>query len=107
ISYSLYFILIAFLDIRDINDLIHIYLLDNTSPFILRLMFIGLVYYSLLHGIEVIARFSHIQFNIILFIFFSFLIIMIISNKDLITFNHFIPLLENGIKPLIRPTLFM
>jgi len=107
IFYALYFAFIAALDTRDIIEFIYLYLLSTTPILLLRVLFLGTIYLSLLHGIEVMARVAQLLFNIVFFVFVTFSILIILVNPEQINIECFFPILEYGFKPLIKPILFM
>ncbi len=103
--YAIYFLFIAMLDTRDIVQFINTFLLDKAPLVFIRLMYLFVIYYVLINGLEVMARVAQILFNVVFFIFVTFSILILASNE--LHIENFFPMLEYGIKPLVMPTLLM
>ncbi|HHX80677.1 MAG TPA: endospore germination permease [Acholeplasmataceae bacterium] len=105
IIYFCYFTFLMILKLRDMAELIHIYLLQDSPMWVIFFYFLIVAVYCVSKGIENIARYAGIVFFISLSTFVFFYILLIIINKP--CFENFLPFLPNGIKPLIKPALTM
>jgi len=105
IFYTIYFIFMLFLHLRDISELINVFYLDTMVIFIIGAIFLLLILYIIFHGIEPFARYSSFIFYSTLIFFLSFSTLIFVFNQ--IKLDNMFPLLENGIKPLIKPALKM
>ena len=105
ITYALYFMFIAFLNLRDIAEVILIFLLPDKASFIIGGAILLIVIYSLYHEIEVFSRTASILFYLRVLVFFIFSILILSSNR--LHFEYFLPILEYGIQPIIKPTIQM
>jgi spore germination protein KB len=97
--------MLAIFNLRDIVELINLYLLDSYSYYILAFIILVVVFYMVRQGIEVNARAALMLFVVFVgsWIFFASLAYMI--NKP--DFLNMLPILEDGIKPMIIPTIKM
>ncbi|MCK9537270.1 MAG: spore germination protein [Bacilli bacterium] len=105
IIYSLYFMFVAFLNLRDIVEVISIFLLPDMAIYIIGGALLLIVLYSLYHEIEVFSRTASILFYLRVFVFFIFSALILSSNR--LYFDYFLPILEHGIQPIIKPTMQM
>lgn len=103
VLYGFYFAFLTFLGLRDIAEVITIFMIHDFPVYVAGIAILAVVIYGLYHGIEAFARTTSILFfvQIIVFVFFSVLIL--ISNRS--HFEYFLPIAENGLIPFIKPTL--
>lgn len=105
ILYTIYFTAMCFFIARDIIELLKIYLIPLTPLFVIGLLLMITVIYMTNHGIEVMSRVSTLLFYayVVLFVFF---VGVLLSIKDL-HFEFFLPILEEGVKPILLPSFYM
>ncbi|HHZ17962.1 MAG TPA: GerAB/ArcD/ProY family transporter [Acholeplasmataceae bacterium] len=103
VIYGLYFAFLAFLGIRDIAEVIIILMLHDIAIYMIGAAMLVVVLYGLYHGVEVFSRTTTVLFMIRIVAFVGFSTLIFASNR--IHFKYFLPILENGFTPLIKPTL--
>ncbi|MCD2348004.1 GerAB/ArcD/ProY family transporter [Clostridium guangxiense] len=86
-------------NLREFGELIITTILPQTSLWLINFLFVLLSVYTLLKGVEVLARVSELIAPII-FIFMVSLYILIYMS-GVIKFSNLMPILGNGIKPII------
>ena len=103
VLYGFYFAFLTFLGLRDIAEVITIFMIHDFPVYVAGIAILAVVIYGLYHGIEAFARTTSILFfvQMTVFVFFSGLIL--ISNRS--HFEYFLPIAENGLIPFIKPTL--
>ncbi|MDI9506795.1 MAG: endospore germination permease [Bacillota bacterium] len=103
VLYGFYFAFLTFLGLRDIAEVITIFMIHDFPVYVAGIAILAVVIYGLYHGIEAFARTTSILFfvHLVIFVFFSGLIL--ISNRS--HFEYFLPIAENGLIPFIKPTL--
>ncbi|MDC2867869.1 GerAB/ArcD/ProY family transporter [Bacillus sp. BP-3] len=98
--YILYFIYIASRVLRDFGELLTGSAYDETPLFVINSLMIVTMVYVLRKGIEVLARTG------VLFFFLLFMLGVLgntlILISGLVDFNHLLPILENGWKPVLK-----
>ncbi|MBC2579446.1 endospore germination permease [Clostridium sp. DJ247] len=96
--YALLFIYELARGLGDFKFLIPMTILPRTPIFIVLVIFMGVLFYSVFSGIEVIARLGEL-FMPIIFILFLVEIILIFSS-DIIRINYLLPIAGKGWKPI-------
>ncbi|SMC26433.1 spore germination protein KB [Clostridium acidisoli DSM 12555] len=87
-------------NLREFGELIIITTLPKTSIWIVSFIFVLVSIYTLLKGVEVLARASEIIMPIILLFIISVYILLYISGN--VDFTRLTPVLGNGIKPVLK-----
>lgn len=105
IFYIIYFCGIVFFNLLDLNSTILIQLLPNYNPAVLIGFMLISIGYLLVKKLEVIVRFANIMFFGIVFIFIA-MIFSTLSVHD-VHIENILPILYNGYKVIIRPSLEM
>lgn len=105
IFYALYFILSAYLNAYDYIEMAKIFLLKEMPIFVFAFVCLYVNFHVVRHGIEVIGRviFS-VFFPIILFFIICITLLLVINGPQL---DNILPILEDGIKPIIKPSFYM
>ena len=103
VLYAGYFLGLVFLNLRDIFEIIDIFIFQESSIIIICFAIIALIIYIVIKDVEVLARLATLLFFLILFVFISALI-LIFNEKH---FEYIFPIMEKGVAPLIAPTLLM
>jgi spore germination protein KB len=98
--YVLYFLHIATRQVRDFSELLVTSTMTDTPLLAIQISFVLVVCYVLYQGIEVLGRTSEV-FIVILVLFgvAANFLILVSNNFEL---NNLRPLLENGLKPIIK-----
>ena len=105
IIYAVYFMLIAFLNSYVYFELVNGYLLDQSPNFIIVLACLYVSFYSARHGIEVLGRVLLSFFFGLIFFYITSISLLLILNQ--FKFDNFLPILEDGIIPIIKPAFQM
>ncbi len=103
--YPLYFLCLVFFNLRDIYEVVNIFLVQEVKLLWFSLLVLALLFYLLSKGVEVFARFTTMLFYITLFIFVSFSGLIMSFNR--IHLNYIFPILEYGFGPVIKPAFQM
>jgi spore germination protein KB len=103
VLYGFYFAFLTFLGLRDIAEVITIFMIHDFPVYVAGIAILAVVIYGLYHGIEAFARTTSILFFVHLVIFVFFSVLILISNRS--RFEYFLPIAENGLIPFIKPTL--
>ncbi|MGB4538284.1 MAG: endospore germination permease [Bacilli bacterium] len=103
VLYGFYFAFLTFLGLRDIAEVITIFMIHDFPVYVAGIAILAVVIYGLYHGIEAFARTTSILFFVHLVIFVFFSVLILISNRS--HFEYFLPIAENGLIPFIKPTL--
>lgn len=102
---SLFFLVYLFLSItahvRELGDFITTQILPETPIQVVHFLFIAIIIIGVRSGLEPIARTSELLFPIV-FVFLMILFILVLPN---VHFDWLQPMLENGIKPLLKGAL--
>lgn len=98
--YILYFMYIAARVLRDFGEMIIIVFYPETPLFVMNLLMVLVVVYTIRKGIEVIARTGEILFIIMMLVGISGIVLIIISG--IIEISNLEPLLEEGLMPVIK-----
>ncbi|PEJ50515.1 MULTISPECIES: GerAB/ArcD/ProY family transporter [unclassified Bacillus (in: firmicutes)] len=98
--YIVYFIYMAARDLRELAALLRITLYNASSLIALVIITMFLVLYTLYKGFETFARANELIFLMTVAIVVLFITLEIVSN--LIEFKNLRPVLENGLKPVIK-----
>jgi spore germination protein KB len=101
VIFSFYCLIIASLILRGIGDFMKTQIMPETPIEIIMGLFIFFVIYAQKYGVEVFARSAEIFFPWIIFLF-SLGVCMILPD---IQFKQILPILDNGIKPILQGTL--
>ena len=105
VFYIIYFLLLIFLNLIDIVEAVSLYLLPSYRESIISIIILITVAYVVLKKMEVIARLSELIFYGIVIIFI-FMIVLSLSVHDM-QIDHTLPILKDGIKVIVRPSLEM
>ncbi|WP_008827125.1 GerAB/ArcD/ProY family transporter [Haloplasma contractile] len=100
--YVVHFIVFGTLVIRDIGEMVVLYVLPATPIYISHLLAMLVISYAVYLGIEVMARFNESIFFITLIIWFSFIILPLASG--IVKIENMLPVLENGWAPVLKTT---
>lgn len=103
VLYGFYFAFLTFLGLRDIAEVITIFMIHDFPVYVAGIAILAVVIYGLYHGIEAFARTTSILFFVHLAVFVFFSVLILISNRS--HFEYFLPIAENGLIPFIKPTL--
>lgn len=103
--YIVYFLYIGSFVLRDIGELITMFVLPGTPIFVINLLIMIVAFYIVYLGLEVIVRTGEIFFfgTIAGYLIFSFFIIM----TGCIELENLFPILEEGIKPVFKSSLLL
>lgn len=103
VLYGFYFAFLTFLGLRDIAEVITIFMIHDFPVYVAGIAILAVVIYGLYHGIEAFARTTSILFFVQMTVFVFFSVLILISNRS--HFEYFLPIAENGLIPFIKPTL--
>lgn len=103
VLYGFYFAFLTFLGLRDIAEVITIFMIHDFPVYVAGIAILAVVIYGLYHGIEAFARTTSILFFVQMTVFVFFSVLILISNRS--RFEYFLPIAENGLIPFIKPTL--
>lgn len=98
-----YFCFITFFILRDVYEMVNLYVLLKTPRIVIIVVVLLLVYYTIWHGIECISRTSEIY--AISTIFSILIIFVMVYFSNIMDFRRLLPILEEGIKPVIKVSL--
>ncbi len=98
--YVLYFMYITARVLRDFGEMLIIAFYPETPLFAMNVLMVLVVVYTIRKGIEVIARTGELLFIIMMLIGISTIVLIIISG--IIETSNLEPLLEKGLKPVIK-----
>lgn len=103
IAYVIYFSYESMRNTREFSDIINISFLPNTPLYILILLMVLLSGYAISKGIEVFFRVTEflLPFTIIGYI----LIVLMFIGSNIIHLERLMPILENGVLPVLRASL--
>ena len=101
--YVIYFLLTSVLIIRHIYEMVTMYLLVGTPIIVIIFLNLLMIIYAVNKGIETIARAGEIYFFATIGAYISFILFLTLS--DVIDINNLFPVLENGLKPVIKASL--
>lgn len=105
--YGLYFIFICFFVVRDIIEVIYMYVLYGTPRAVIAIMLLFVGAYATKQGVETMFRVGEIYLFATILLYPFIFITLLFSN--VVKLDNLFPLLENGIKPVIMesPPLFL
>ncbi len=98
--YIIYFLYLASRVLRDFGELVLTFSYPETPLFIINSIMILLIIYGVIKGIETLARTG--ELNLIVIYFLAFTGIFLLLASDVIVFDRMRPVLEYGIKPIIK-----
>lgn len=98
--YTLFFLYGCTRNLRDFGELMKITFLHETPMTIVHIVFMATAVYILFLGLEVLTRTSEIMFSVTLFFLFSIPILLSTSVK--VHLEDLLPILNNGIKPVLK-----
>jgi spore germination protein KB len=98
--YIVYFIYIASRVLRDFGELLTSTIYNSTPLFVINTLMILTIIYLLHKGFEVLARVGEIYFGVIYFT--AILGMLLIVFSGLVHLGNLKPILENGLKPVIK-----
>jgi spore germination protein KB len=98
--YVVYFIYGASRILRDFGELLTTTIYNSTPLFVINTLMIVTIIYAIHKGFEVIARVGEIYFGIVYFT--AILGMLLIVFSGLIHMGNLNPILENGLKPIIK-----
>jgi len=98
--YIVYFIYVASRVLRDFGELLTSTIYNSTPLFVINTLMILTIIYLLHKGFEVLARVGEIYFGIVYFT--AILGMLLIVFSGLIHLGNLKPILENGLKPVIK-----
>ncbi len=98
--YVLYFMYIGARVLRDIGEMLIIDFYPETPLFVMNVLMVLVVVYTIRKGIEVIARTGELLFIIMMLIGISSIVLIITSG--IIEISNLEPFLEEGLKPVIK-----
>ncbi|MBT2696297.1 GerAB/ArcD/ProY family transporter [Bacillus sp. ISL-40] len=101
--YIVNFIYLASRVLRDFGELLTTTIYNSTPLFVINTLMILTIIYGLHKGFEVIARVGEIYFEVIYLT--AILGMMLITFSGLIHLSNLTPILENGLKPVIKTSL--
>jgi spore germination protein KB len=90
---------------RDIIELVRIFLIENMPVFIICFCFLLALFYVISKGVEVMSRLFTLFFAIFAFLYLTMMTANIIINKPDLSFLF--PILEDGFKPVVKPAFEM
>ncbi|MFB6363575.1 endospore germination permease [Paenibacillus elgii] len=105
-AFSLYWILTSFLAgsttlVYYIGNFITTQIMTETPEYTINMMFIGIVVIGFLLGLNTFARAVEVLFPVVIVLFF----VLILSVSPKIQIEHFLPVIDFGIKPFIKAVL--
>ncbi|MGF9916500.1 endospore germination permease [Paenibacillus ehimensis] len=105
-AFSLYWILTAFMGgattlVYYMGNFITTQIMPDTPEYTINIMFSGIVVMGLLLGMNTLARAVEVLFPVVIVLFF--VLIVFVSPK--IQIEHFLPVIDFGIKPFIKAIL--
>lgn len=105
--YALYFIYISLFILRDIVEITGFYILNQTPRGVIVILEIFIIFYGIQKGLETLFRTSELYFFVTILCYI--LVIFFLSLSGVVHFEYLFPILENGIKPVIKatPPLFL
>ncbi|MFP5113163.1 GerAB/ArcD/ProY family transporter [Bacillaceae bacterium C204] len=98
--YIVYFIYVASRVLRDFGELLTTTIYNSTPLFVINTLMILTIIYLLHKGFEVLARVGEIYFGVVYFT--AILGMLLIVFSGLIHLGNLKPILENGLKPVIK-----
>lgn len=98
--YLIYFMYISTLVLRDIGELIEMYVLSGTPMLMINLMTMLVVVYAGYLGVETLVRMFEIYIFAVLFLYLTFIILLFASG--VFEYTNLLPILENGWNPVIK-----
>ncbi|MBS4211440.1 MULTISPECIES: GerAB/ArcD/ProY family transporter [Neobacillus] len=101
--YVVYFMYVATRVLRDFGELLTTTIYTATPLVVINSLMILTIIYGIHKGFEVIARIGELYFAIIYFMAISGMIL--VTGSGLIHFENIRPMLENGMKPVLRTFL--
>lgn len=101
--YIIYFIYIAARVLRDFGELLVTSTYERTPMFVISTLMMITIFYAVYKGFEVIARVGELYFLLVYFLAIAGFILIIVSG--LIHMSNLLPMLENGLKPVVKTTL--
>ncbi|MEH7307198.1 GerAB/ArcD/ProY family transporter, partial [Neobacillus drentensis] len=103
VLYITYFIYLASRVLRDFGELLTTTIYNSTPLFVINSLMIITIIYGLHKGFEVLARVGEIFFGIVYFT--AILGMLLIVFSGLIHLGNLKPILENGLKPVLKTFL--
>jgi spore germination protein KB len=101
--YIIYFIYLAARVLRDFGELLTTTIYNSTPLFVINTLMIITIIYGIHKGFEVIARVGEIYFGVVYLTAILGMLLIIFSG--LIHLGNLKPILENGVKPVIKTFL--
>ncbi|QIZ07952.1 GerAB/ArcD/ProY family transporter [Priestia megaterium] len=101
--YIVYFIYLAARVLRDFGELLTTTIYNSTPLFVINTLMIITIIYGIHKGFEVIARVGEIYFGVVYLT--AILGMLLITFSGLIHLGNLKPILENGLKPVIKTFL--
>jgi spore germination protein KB len=98
--YCIYFLYLAARVLRDFGELVATFAYPETPVLIINAIMMATILYGLNKGIEVIARTSELSFVALYLLAISGFVLLVISG--LIKLENLQPMLENGIRPVLK-----
>lgn len=105
--YAAYFIFITFFILRDIVEIIELYILNRTPRPAIALVQIIVILYGLQRGIETIFRTAELYLFVVTLCYV--LMVVLLSFSGVLNFSYLQPVLEHGFGPILKtaPVLFL
>ena len=100
--YALYFIYISLFILRDIVEITGLYILNQTPRGVIVILEIFIIFYGIQKGLETLFHTSELYFFVTILCYI--LVIFLLSISGVVHFEYLFPILENGIKPVIKAT---
>ncbi|NLH54102.1 MAG: GerAB/ArcD/ProY family transporter [Acholeplasmataceae bacterium] len=103
--YFFYFLFIIILKLRDVGELVQIYIMQESSFLMIYGFYLFAAVYCAIKGIEVIARYSGIVFFITFTSFILFYILLFLVNEP--DYGNLLPFMPDGFLHYVNPALKM
>ncbi|MDQ6420222.1 endospore germination permease [Paenibacillus sp. LHD-117] len=98
LSFFSYFFLLSVLLLREIGDFVTIHMMLNTPIQAIHIIFLTIVILAVRLGLEPFARASELFLPWVMMLF----LILVVSLSPQIKFENMLPVMENGIKPVLQ-----
>lgn len=103
ILYVIFFTYESMRNVRDFGDITIMTFLSKTPISIIMLIMILLSIYAIFQGIEVFFRV--VEFMLPGVLLFHLIIIIMFFSSDIVQYERLLPVLENGIKPILKTSI--
>lgn len=90
-------------NLRDFGDLTIMTILPRTPISLIMIIILSLTLYSVYKGLEVFFRVA--EFIVLGVLFFYFILFVMYWFADIMVFDHLLPVLENGIQPVLKESI--